>query len=63
MCVLDPEGQVLIKSYIQTASVLVKVLKKTFAGGMYVDAYVGNFIQRILSKTNNFEILVQNAKD
>ena len=63
MCVLDPEGQVLIKSpYIQTASSFSKSInKKTFAGGMYVDAYVGNLPTRILSKTNNFEIQVQSA--
>lgn len=44
MCVLDPEGQVLTKSpYIQTASSFSKsVNRKTFSGGMYVDAYVGN---------------------
>ena len=42
MCVLDPEGQVPIKSTYKQHSVLVKVSKKTFAGGMYVDAYVGN---------------------
>ena len=63
MCVLDPEGQVLIKSpYIQTASSFSKSInKKTFAGGMYVDAYVGNLPTRVLSKTNNFEIQVQSA--
>ena len=44
MCVLDPEGQVLTKSpYIQTASSFSKSTDtKRFAGGMYVDAFVGN---------------------
>ena len=44
MCVLDPEGQILTKSpYIQTASSFSKsVNAKTFSGGMYVDAFVGN---------------------
>lgn len=44
MCVLDPEGQILTKSpYIQTASSFSKsVNRKTFSGGMYVDAFVGN---------------------
>jgi hypothetical protein len=44
MCVLDPAGQILTKSpYIQTASSFSKSEnKKTFAGGMYVDAFVGN---------------------
>ena len=61
MCVLDPEGQVLTKSpYIQTASSFSKSKnKKTFAGGMYVDAYVGNLPSRILSKTNAFQLNVQ----
>ena len=44
MCVLDPDGQVLTKSpYIQTCSSFSKSInQKTFAGGMYVDAFVGN---------------------
>jgi len=61
MCVLDPEGQVLTKSpYIQTASSFSKSIgEKVFAGGMFVDAYVGNLPTNILSKTNNFIISVQ----
>ena len=44
MTVLDPEGQILTKSpYIQVGSSFSKsVNKKHFAGGMFVDAYVGN---------------------
>ena len=63
MCVLDPEGQVLVKSpYIQTASSFSKSInKKVFSGGMYVDAYVGNLPTSILTKVNNFELTVQSA--
>jgi len=52
MCVLDPVGQVLTKSpYIQTASSFSKSInKKIFAGGMYVDAYVGNLPTRIIGQ-------------
>jgi len=55
MCVLDPDGQVLTKSpYIQTASSFSKSLnKKTFAGGMYVDAYCGNIPMRIIGNSGN----------
>jgi len=61
MCVLDPEGQVLVKSpYIQTASSFSKSInKKTFSGGMYVDAYVGNLPTSITTKVNNFELTVR----
>ena len=64
MCVLDPEGQVLTKSpYIQTASSFSKSInKKIFAGGMYVDAYVGNLPTRIVGQpftANKFILDVQ----
>ena len=61
MCVLDPEGQVLTKSpYIQTATSFSRSKdEKVFAGGMYVDAYVGNLPTRIISKTNNFKLNVR----
>ena len=64
MCVLDPEGQVLTKSpYIQTASSFSKSInKKIFAGGMYVDAYVGNLPTRIVAQpftANKFILDVQ----
>jgi hypothetical protein len=63
MCVLDPEGQVLTKSpYIQTASSFSKSInQKHFAGGMYVDAYVGNLPSRIIAKTSAFQLDVQSA--
>ena len=61
MCVLDPEGQVLTKSpYIQTASSFSRSKdEKTFSGGMYVDAYVGNLPTRIINKTSNFRLDVR----
>ena len=61
MCVLDPEGQVLTKSpYIQTASSFSKSTnKQTFAGGMYVDAYVGNLPTNITAKVDNFTLDVR----
>ena len=63
MCVLDPEGQILTKSpYIQTASSFSRSLdEKTFSGGMYVDAYVGNLPTRIISKQNNFKLTVRSS--
>jgi len=44
MCVLDPDGQILTKSpYTQTASSFSRSKnEQVFAGGMFVDAYVGN---------------------
>jgi len=44
LCVLDPAGQILTKSpYVQTGSSFSKSINsKIFAGGMFVDAYVGN---------------------
>ena len=44
MCVLDPEGQILTKSpYVFSSSSFSKSKNvKTFAGGMYLDAYTGN---------------------
>jgi len=64
MCVLDPQGQVLTKSpYIQTASSFSKSInQKTFAGGMYVDAYVGNLPTRITGQpetADKFKLTVQ----
>jgi len=49
MAVLDPDNQILTKSpYIQTASSFSKSInKQTFAGGMFVDAYVGNLPTKI----------------
>ena len=56
MCVLDPEGQILTKSpYIQTASSFSKSEnKKTFRGGMFVDAYAGNIPMRVMANSGNY---------
>ena len=56
MCVLDPEGQVLTKSpYIQTASSFSKAEnKKSFRGGMYVDAFAGNIPMRVQGNSGNY---------
>ena len=77
MAVLDPEGQILTKSpYIQVGSSFSKsVNKKHFAGGMFVDAYVGNLPAYvpatidpegdgsfISGKVNNYEIWVRSEE-
>jgi hypothetical protein len=77
MAVLDPEGQILTKSpYIQVGSSFSKSInKKHFAGGMFVDAYVGNLPayvpatidpegdgSSISGKVNNFEIWVRSEE-
>lgn len=50
MCVLDPEGQILTKSpYIQNCSSISRSINtQTFAGGMFIDGFVGN-LQAIAS--------------
>ena len=66
MCVLDPEGQVLTKSpYIQTASSFSESInEKRFAGGMYVDAFVGNIPAYVPEEINPGAALggLQNGK-
>ena len=59
--VLDPEGQILTKSpYIQTASSFTQSLnKKRFAGGMFIDGFVGNLRTKILSTNTAYSINVQ----
>jgi hypothetical protein len=44
MCVFDPEGQILTRSpYVHSsASYSRSINRKTFSGGMYLDAYAGN---------------------
>jgi len=73
LCVLDPDGQILTKSpYIQTGSSFSKSINaKTFAGGMFVDAYAGNipvYIPETIDpdgegavsgKVNNYELWVR----
>ena len=50
MCVLDPEGQILTRSpYIQSSASFSRSLnRKTFSGGMFLDAYAGNMPLKIL---------------
>ena len=62
MCVLDPDGQILTKSpYIQTGSSFSQTLnKKSFRGGMFVDAFVGNLPMVVTDVRNNgFELDVE----
>ena len=61
MMVLDPEGAVLTKSpYAQTnTSFTQSINKKRFAGGMFIDGFVGN-LRTVINSTNNaFSINVQ----
>jgi len=61
MMVLDPEGSILTKSpYAQTcASFTQSINKKRFAGGMFIDGFVGNLRAKILSTNTAFSINVQ----
>jgi len=61
MCVLDPAGQILTKSpYIQTASSFSKSINaKTFAGGMFVDAFCGNIPVSVTGKNSAYELTLQ----
>ena len=61
MMVLDPEGSVLTKSpYAQTCtSFSQSINKKRFAGGMFIDGFVGNLRTKILSTNNAYSINVQ----
>ncbi|MBR20674.1 MAG: hypothetical protein CMA64_11130 [Euryarchaeota archaeon] len=59
--VLDPSGQVLIKSpYTQVcASFSGSANKQAFRGGMYIDGFAGNLETKITSKDDNFTLNVQ----
>ena len=61
--VLDPDGQILIKSpYMQVCgSFSQSVNKQAFRGGMYIDAFSGNLEMSIDSKTDNFTLNVSSA--
>ena len=65
MCVLDPDGQILTKSpYIQVGSSFSQSLnRQAFRGGMFVDAFTGNIPTAVISKQNDFEIVVQSKVD
>ena len=59
--VLDPAGQILIKSpYTQVCgSFSGSVNKQAFRGGMYIDGFAGNLETTITSKDDNFTLNVQ----
>ena len=59
--VLDPSGQILIKSpYTQVCgSFSGSVNKQAFRGGMYIDGFAGNLETKITSKDDNFTLNVQ----
>ena len=59
--VLDPAGQVLIKSpYTQVCgSFSGSVNKQAFRGGMYIDGFAGNLETKITSKDDNYTLNVQ----
>ena len=61
--VLDPSGQVLIKSpYTQVCgSFSGSVNKQAFRGGMFIDGFAGNLETVITSKDDNFTLNVQSA--
>jgi len=64
MMVLDPTGQILSRSpYAQEcASFSGSTGKQRFAGGMYVDGFVGNLKFRIISKDSNTFLRVGELK-
>ena len=61
--VLDPEGQVLTKSpYCQTGAGFARSINKQhFAGGIFVDAFVGNSAVQVVEKVDgsNFRLRIQ----
>ena len=59
--VLDPAGQVLIKSpYTQVCGSFSRSTNKQgFKGGMYIDGFAGNLETKIISKDDNFTLNVQ----
>ncbi len=61
--VLDPAGQVLIKSpYTQVCgSFSGSINKQAFRGGMFIDGFTGNLETVITSKDDNFTLNVQSA--
>ena len=63
MAVLDPEGIVLTKSpYMQTGTSFSKSQnKQVFAGGMFIDGFVGNLRTVVTAINNPFSINVQSA--
>lgn len=64
MMVLDPEGQILSKSAYcqQSGSFAGSLNKQRFAGGQYVDGFVGNVPMAIQTKLSNTEFLVTGSE-
>ena len=58
--VLDPEGQILIKSpYMQVCGCFSQSInEQAFRGGMYIDGFSGNLRMTIDSKSDNFTLQV-----
>jgi hypothetical protein len=67
MVVLDPEGQVLTKSpYIQTGSSFsASVNKKSFRGGMFIDAFTGNSAVQVVERVDGdpFRLRIKSLPD
>jgi hypothetical protein len=61
--VLDPEGQILIKSpYMQVCgSFSQSINEQAFRGGMFIDGFSGNLKMSVSSKTDNFTLQVSSA--
>jgi len=61
--VLDPAGQILVKSpYTQVCGSFSGSLnKQAFRGGMFIDGFAGNLETTITSKDDNFTLNVQSA--
>ena len=61
--VLDPDGQILIKSpYVQVCGSFSKsVNKQAFRGGMYIDAFTSNLTMTVNSKDDAYTLNVTSA--
>ena len=61
--VLDPDGQILIKSpYVQVCGTFSKsVNKQAFRGGMYIDAFTANTTMTVTSKDDPFTLNVSSG--
>ena len=61
--VLDPEGQILIKSpYMQVCGTFSQSInEQAFRGGMYIDGFTGNLRLNVASKSDNYTIQVTSS--
>jgi len=61
--VLDPDGQILIKSpYVQVCGSFSRSQnKQVFAGGMYIDNFVSNLTMTVISKDDPFTLNVSSG--